>query len=80
MSKEDCFRVTFSRGSLPCTVPDDIVAAAAAEAFRMVRYQDADFAEVRVFPDGFCAFTRYGIEGLAAGRAPNFTPSGVQET
>ena len=37
-------------------------------------------AEVRVFPDGFCAFTRYGIEGLAAGRAPNFTPAGVQET
>ena len=77
---DDCFRVTFSRGSLPCTVPDDIVAAAAAEAFRMVRYQDADIAEVRVFPDGCCAFTRYGIEGLAAGRAPNFTPAGVQET
>ena len=77
---DDCFRVTFSRGSLPCTVLDDTVAAAAAEAFRMVRYQDADIVEVRVFPDGFCAFTRYGIEGLAVGRAPNFTPAGVQET
>jgi len=75
MSREDCLRVTISRGSLPCSVPDGIVAAAAAEAFRMVRYEDADRAELRVFPDGFCTFARYGIEGLAAGHAPNFEPT-----